>query len=141
MEYFEKIIWTNELSVGNIEIDNEHKRLIGIYNDLVEYVELSKNREELAKILSKMTDYSLIHFKREEEYMQKLSYPKLDEHKRFHRDFIFKVAMYNIDLLGINPPNPKDIIKFLEKWWVNHILKSDIDYEFYKNQIQSDVTY
>ncbi|VAW23610.1 hypothetical protein MNBD_BACTEROID01-1700 [hydrothermal vent metagenome] len=141
MGNLEKRIWTEELSIGNADIDIDHKKLIDIYNDLVEFVRFKKGHEEFAKILSKMTDYSLVHFKREEQYMQKMSYPKLAEHEKSHKNYVFKVAIYNVDLLGINPPDPNDIIKFLGKWWITHILKSDKDYEDYRNEIQADVTY
>lgn len=73
--------------------------------------------------------------------MQKFSYPKLAEHKQYHRDYIHKVAMYNVDLSNDEPPEPIEIIRFLKKWWMNHILKIDSDYENYKNKIQSDVKY
>lgn len=136
-----KVIWGDELSIGNVDIDNDHKKLLEVYNDLVDLIELNGNREEFAKILSKMTDYSLGHFKREETYMQKFAYPKLAEHKNFHNDFKYKVARYNVDLLSINPPEPIEIIKFLEKWLVNHIMNKDPDYENYKKKHQSDAKY
>src|SRR5665647_3847370 len=98
MENLEKLIWTDELSIGNTDIDIVHKSLVNIYNDLIEYAESKRNRKEFAMILSKMTNYSLVHFKKEEEYMQKFSYPELTEHKRLHRDYIYKVAMYNANL-------------------------------------------
>lgn len=113
MENMEKLIWTDEYSIGNAEIDKVHKILIDIYNDLIEYVESKRNRKEFAMILSKMTDYSLVHFKKEEEYMQKFSYPELIEHRRLHKDYIYKVAMYNADLLRINPPEIKEVINFI----------------------------
>jgi hemerythrin len=141
MENPEKIIWTNELTIGNPNIDNVHKELLEVYNDLIEYAKSGGKRAEFALILSKMTDYCLIHFKKEEEYMKKLSYPELTNHKNYHRDYIYKVAMFNIDLTGANPPDLNEIIEFLEKWWVYHILKVDLKYEHYKREIQSDVTY
>ncbi len=141
MNDLEKIVWTNELSLNNEDVDREHKKLIEICNDLIDLYELNHNRDEFARILTKMTDYGLIHFRREEKYMQKFSYPKLTEHKQYHRSYIYKVAMYNVDLLRANPPEPIEIIKFLKKWWINHILKNDSDYENYKNKIQSDVKY
>ena len=73
--------------------------------------------------------------------MQELSYPKLTEHKQNHKDYSYKVAMYNVDLMGINPPEPREIIQFLEKWWTNHIMNSDLDYENYKKKIQSNAKY
>lgn len=141
MDNVKKIIWTNELSIGNSTVDDEHKKLLEIFNDLVELIEYKKDRQEFAKILTKMTDYSLIHFKREEKYMEKLSYPVLAQHKKSHRDYIYKVAMYNVDLLSANPPDPKEVIAFLEKWWTNHIMIHDNEYEHFKNKIQSDFTY
>lgn len=136
-----RMIWTNELSIGNINIDSEHKKLISVIDDLVDLVELNGSREKFAEILSKMTDYVLIHLRKEEKYMMKLGYPKLKEHIQYHRDYNYKVAVYNIELLGSNPPDPKEIIEYLEEWWENHILNFDMDYEKYKNSIGSDVKY
>lgn len=140
-----KLVWTNEFSIGNEDVDYDHNKLLDIFNDLVELIEYKieykKDRQEFAKILTKMTDYSLNHFKKEEEYMRKMSYPLLSEHKNYHRDYVYIVAMYNVDLLSINPPEPKDIIAFLEKWWTNHILTHDDKYEKYKNEIESVATY
>ena len=136
-----KIIWRNELSIGNVNIDNDHKKLLEVYRDLVDLIELNRSREEFAKILSKMTDYTLKHFKKEEAYMQEFVYPKLEEHKKYRSDYTYKVAMYNVDLFSNNPPEPKEIIKFLEKWWENHIMNNDVDYENYKEKILSDAEY
>jgi hemerythrin len=137
----EKVIWSNKLSIGNTNIDKDHMKLFEIYNDLVDLIELNKNRQEFARILSKMTDYVREHFKEEEIYMREFSYPKLTEHGQYHREYSYKIAMYNVDLLGINPPDPREILKYLEKWWINHILKRDMDYENYKNKIESEVIY
>ena len=137
----EKIIWSDDLSIGNTDIDIVHKDWVNIYNDLIEYNESKGNRVAFAMILTKMTEYSLMHFKKEEEYMQKMSYPELAEHKRLHKDYIYKVAMYNADLLGINPPEIKEIINFIYIWQADHILKIDKKYEDYKKEIHSDVKY
>ena len=141
MEKLERMRWSDELSIGNTNVDKEHKKLLDIYNDLVDLIELDRDREEFAIILSKLTDYTLTHFRKEEDYMQKFSYPDLLVHQGYHSDFMFKVAMFNVDLSGNNPPDPKNIIKFVDKWLINHIMNSDMHYENYKNEIQSDATY
>lgn len=141
MEKLERLRWSDELSFGNVNVDRDHKKLIEIYNDLVDLIELDKNREEFAIILSKLTDYTLSHFRKEEDYMQKFSYPELSEHKNHHVDFMYEVAMFNVDLLSSNPPEPKSIIKFVDKWLTQHIMKNDADYEKYKNEIQSNAIY
>tara|TARA_R110001583_G_scaffold194758_1_gene366857 strand:+ start:2389 stop:2823 length:435 start_codon:yes stop_codon:yes gene_type:complete len=141
MTNLEKKDWTNQLSIDNIDVDSDHKKLLDVYNDLVDLIELNGNRTEFAVILSKMTDYSMRHFNKEEIYMQEFNYPKLKEHVQYHRDYKYKVAMYNVDLLSSNPPDPKEIIQFLKKWWTNHILNNDMHYENYKKKIESDVIY
>jgi len=64
MSDLEKLVWTNELSLNNEDIDREHKKLIEIYNELIDLCELNHNREEFARILTEMTDYGLIHFRK-----------------------------------------------------------------------------
>jgi len=56
----EKIIWNNNLSIGNVKIDEDHKRMVNICNELIDYVQSPNNkRDEFARLLSSMTDYSL----------------------------------------------------------------------------------
>jgi len=137
----DKMNWTTELSIGNKNIDEDHRQLIEIYNDLVDFITMNQSREEFAVILSKMTDYTLKHFKKEIAYMEEFKYPKVEEHRQYHKDYTYKVAMYNVDLLGSNPPDPQEIIEFLEKWWRNHILNVDMHYENYKEELGLDAEY
>jgi len=136
-----KVVWNKSLSIGNNNIDNDHKKLIEIYNDLVDLIEKKWNSEEFAKILSKMTDYSLKHFKKEEFYMSKFDYPKLEEHQQYHKEFIYKIAMYNVELMGNNKPNPREILLFIQNWWLFHILNIDNEYETFRNKTESQATY
>ena len=137
----EKINWTDDLSIGNINIDNEHKKLIEVYNDLVDLIELDKNRVEFAKIISKLIDNVSKHFRKEETYMQAFGYPKSAEHIQYHKDYTHKVADYYDELFRSDPPELLEIIKFLKNWWINHIVNSDADYENYKKKIKSNATY
>jgi hemerythrin len=73
--------------------------------------------------------------------MKKFAYPRLTKHHNYHSNFIYKVAIYNSELLSTNPPDPIEIIDFLKKWWKNHISIIDKDYKAYKDKIQSDASY
>jgi hemerythrin len=141
MEKPQKKIWTDALSIGNVNIDKDHKKLFDIYNELVDHIEQNKSREEFARILSEMTDYARTHFKKEEGYMRIFSYPGLADHKKSHQEYVYKVAMYNSDLMGPNPPDPFEIITFIRTWWTKHILYSDLEYEIYKSKVHSKAVY
>jgi hemerythrin-like metal-binding domain len=138
---FTDIFSNKNLSIGNTDVDDDHAKLIEIIGDLNDLIHTAWNREEFARILSMMTDYSLTHFRQEELYMQEFSYPKLDAHKKSHLEYIYKVSNYNLDLLGNNPPDPQEIVYFLKTWWNNHILKLDSAYEKYRKHANIKATY
>ena len=137
----ERIYWSGKFSVGNDDIDNDHKKLISIINDLIDMVELGNDREKFASILSDLTDYFMQHFKKEENYMLEMNYPYLKQHKQIHNEFKYKVAMYNTDLLGATPPDPHEIILYLKKWWADHILHVDANYEKFRKKNNVDASY
>jgi len=141
MKNIEKLDWLMSFSIGNKKIDLEHQQLLNIYNDLVLLINKNGNREEFASILSKMTDYSMSHYKNEEEYMLKFNYPGYKKHREEHKEFVYKVAIYNTELLTINPPNPIDIIEYIKNWFNNHILKEDLKYEQYKKDKGLNIEY
>lgn len=138
----EKFVWDSSFSVGDSKIDEDHKKILDIYNELLEYISSQGNlKNEFARILSQMTDYSLTHFQREELYMQNISFPHLREHKDAHRNYIYKVAMYNVNFLGPDSLDPEEVLNFLKGWWINHIIKLDSSYAKYKSAIESTVQY
>jgi hemerythrin-like metal-binding protein len=137
----EYIHWSEKFSVGNENVDNDHKKLLEIHNDLVDLVSKSCSSDEFARILSEMTDYVLHHFKKEEAYMKAFNYPDYDAHRKHHDEYSYQVAMFNYQLTGPNPPDPHEIISFIKEWWTNHIAKSDIKYEQYKTELKSAAKY
>lgn len=125
MEGFKKIDWLSKLEVGNVKIDDEHKKLISIYNEMIDILEDRNSNREIVGILTELTNYSLEHFKHEEEWMRKINYPEFDLHQREHKDFIYKIAMFN---LGFNSKNEKMVLEvctFLRGWIINHLVVTD----------------
>lgn len=137
----ESIDWKDEFSIGNADIDEDHKEIVEIFNEMIVLSVHGKNRDECARLLTKMTNYALSHFKKEENYMQRFSYPKIENHRRQHMEYIYKVSMFNLVFFGSEEFEPYEILKFLRDWWTNHIQKTDRDYENYKRSIQSEVRY
>lgn len=133
--YPEKIVWSHEFSVGKEFIDDDHKTLFNIYNQLVEYLGDAPYKEGFAELLSKMTDYSLSHFSKEEEYMMSIKYPNFKAHREQHKSYIKKTALYNSRFMSADPPVLKDVVLFLQDWWKEHILFNDMKYELYRRNL------
>ena len=137
----EKIIWEEQFSIGNASIDHDHKKIIEIFNGIVDLLSQEINRDECARYLTEMTNYSLSHFKKEEKYMQQFSYPKFNEHKHFHMEYIYNVSMFNLTFFNSDHPEPQKVLKFLHDWWIHHIQNIDREYEIYRQQLNLDVSY
>jgi len=132
--------WTKDFSI-DFFVDKDHRHLIDIINDLVELINTNGSRSDFARILSAMTDYSLFHFKKEEAYMQAFNYPKLEEHKKYHKEYVLETVKYNFALLNYDTTEPMEVINFLKSWWTKHIMVIDADYQKYKNEVHSDAVY
>lgn len=125
MERFSRIEWCDQFNVGNTQINNEHQDLINLYNKMGETINLGKSTEQIVSVLSELTNYSLKHFKDEEEWMKEINYPDFEVHQREHKDFIYRIAMFNLSFSGLDEKMIYEIIFFLKEWIVNHLMISD----------------
>lgn len=123
------IQWKEEYSVGFSLIDEQHKKLFEIANrayDLLKNELLIDKYDRIAEIISELQDYTVYHFKTEEEYMQSIGYKKFFSQKVAHNDFLEK--MKNIDLNKIDDGQNEyllGILDFVGDWLVYHIIKQD----------------
>ena len=123
------IQWSEEYRLGLNSIDEQHKYLFAVANKAYELLKndlrLDKY-DQILEILDELRDYTVVHFKEEEQYMASIGYPKLLSHKVQHDDFIQKIS--NIDLNKVDDNQDKyllDLLDFFAEWLLNHILKTD----------------
>jgi hemerythrin len=121
--------WTKELSVGIAVLDDDHKKLIGIINELHNGIMAGHKKEILASVLDQLVEYTKFHFAREEEFFAKANYEGASAHKIEHTSFInrisnlqerFKTA--SIVMLDL------ELMSFLRNWLLTHIQGSDMKY-------------
>ena len=125
--------WENDFSVNVKEIDNQHKKIVNIINELYDAMLEGKSREVLSKTLSDLAEYTQYHFAFEEKYFEEFGYPKKEEHIKQHRNLVDKVlkfkSKYEEGAIFISI----DIMEFLREWLKNHIAGSDKEYGPYFN--------
>ena len=68
-----KLEWEEKYSVGVVEIDNQHKRMFEIINELFEAINNKIIEEKLDKIIAKVVDYKDFHFTTEEKYFKEFN--------------------------------------------------------------------
>ena len=125
------IIWDDSYSVNDAEIDQQHKKWIEILNNMNEAL-LAGDGQNLDSITTRtvqeMQDYTEYHFKFEEQYLAKLDYPGLIQHRRLHKDFDSYVYSLSRDIRSGELILNTTIIKTLKNWLLEHILKEDKKY-------------
>ncbi len=127
-----KIEWDDSFSVNNIEIDDQHKRWIEIFNEMHESLITGNNTtRQTSEILKAMHEYTLKHFSFEEEYMRIIGYPHAIEHHRLHKDFDNRIFAYNKDIQEGKIVLSTYIIKLIKNWLLDHILIEDKKYAAY----------
>lgn len=123
--------WNETMSVGVPELDNQHQTLIGLVNETFEAIQ--KHDEHLmATLLGRMREYAVMHFRFEEECMEKHGYPGLDGHRELHDTFNGKVDSFQQQLYVT--ANFSQVFVFLSRWLTNHIMKEDMKYTEYMLQ-------
>ncbi len=120
--------WNDSLSVGIDSIDNDHKKLLGMINQLQTAAHYHTDDELIEKTLNDLVDYTKYHFAREEDMMRDNNYPDFEEHKQQHEQMVQQVTQF-INEYRIDKTRTIDnVTLFLKTWLINHINGSDQDY-------------
>ena len=122
------LVWKDDYSVGIEAMDNDHKKLLNLINQLQTATDYYTGQEFEKKALDELVDYTKTHFSREETLMQENNYAELEDHKEQHRLMIAKVD----ELLKAYENNPevaiKDALDYLKNWLIRHINGTDKEY-------------
>ena len=128
------ITWTNDLNTGISVIDQQHMRIVEYINKLEQDAlrsqdsgSLEAHRQNVARVLDNLVDYTLSHFAFEESLQEEAGYPYCKPHKKVHGLFIRRVGEY-IERFRQGEEVAPDIHKLLCSWLINHIKREDLDY-------------
>jgi len=131
------VTWDDDFSVGFAAIDNQHKDLVLMVNELFKGCERGAVAADMAflRTIRKALEYAKNHFADEEKYMAQSGYPNLNEHKKQHEDFVVTVikATHGFEA---GETAPLEMARFLKDWLLNHIAISDKQYAPYLAKLQ-----
>ncbi|NOY00696.1 MAG: hemerythrin family protein [Verrucomicrobia bacterium] len=136
-----KVEWTDALKTGNKAIDNQHKYLIDIINDVADIIETNGTTQSLRKVINLLQYYTEWHFCNEESCMEKLKCPVLEKNKEAHSQFIetFLGFRAEIEEGGDAHAIATRMYKTLTSWLVQHIQGIDSELAHVSGE-NSDIT-
>lgn len=119
------IEWSDALSIGIKTIDDQHKGLVKMVNEINEGIKGGWGKEARDAILKKLVEYTVVHFSTEESLMNISHYSGADLHKKHHENLIGLVGEYIKKYEEDPNASNYDLLFFLKRWLVEHILKDD----------------
>lgn len=119
-----------EYSVNIKHLDGHHKRLFALVNTLHDAMKQKETRDVLGKVFSELLDYTVYHFRAEEELFEKYAYPDYQRHKKEHEDLTKQAlelkSKFDTDKFRITLT--METMDFLRDWLKNHIQGEDKKY-------------
>jgi hemerythrin len=129
------LIWDNSLSVEIQEIDEDHRRLVDLFNILNHSVAEEEAANYIEAVMEELISCTIWHFRHEERLMLKYVYEGFEEHKSEHLELIESVKELQQKLLQEGKQVSSEDIKFLEHWLTGHILGADMALGSYLGEV------
>ena len=125
---------TDYLSLGIRSVDMQHKRFFMMLDELrTNFIETKESGEIITdeiknKLLSDLEDYTVYHFRTEENLMHDSNYPDIETHVQQHNLFIKKISEFRTAYKFQSQVLVEQMISFLGKWFLVHISDYDMKY-------------
>lgn len=121
--------WNEKMSVGVHALDEDHKKLVAMINELFDGINAGKGKDVVGSILDRLIRYTVEHFRREEEFFASTAYPDTAAHKKEHEKLTAEVVKVQTAFkAGATATVSLEVMNFLKNWLLNHIQVSDNRY-------------
>jgi len=120
----ETLIWTDALLIDVEEIDQDHRKLASLVNQVGQ---LSLGDERLNRALEELVAYAGYHFVREEAIMKACDYEDIAQHSNKHDELRQQIDGFAEKWRESPSENLlSEVRKLLSNWLFNHIIRDDV---------------
>lgn len=125
------IEWRQQMSIGNVLIDGDHRYLIALINNVELALRGDGANDALVHVLEQLRLYTEEHFEREEKLMRAVAYPGLEEHRQVHGELVVRLVEIRRNIEDAAPRSLSQterdpLIELLRSWILDHVLKQDM---------------
>jgi hemerythrin-like metal-binding protein len=121
------IPWLPAYEINVSVIDEQHRELFRMFNDLLDAMWDGKGKAVIQEKLRFMANYAVSHFSTEEKFMVNYEFPDYPAHKKLHDDFTSGVVdflkVYEQD--GATTDMLVSVVQDLGTWTRDHIRDMD----------------
>lgn len=117
------IHWNSSNETGIEIIDEQHRGIVSVINSYYYKVCAGKPKEALVLTKGILDEMTLLHFRTEEELMERAGFPDLLPHRQMHLRLI--AEMRDVFQRSLKENDPHLFLEFLKQWWLSHINAED----------------
>jgi hemerythrin len=118
--------WKAEYSVGNPEIDLQHRQIFRMAGELHAAMVNSRGNDVVEVLLDKVVAYTRRHFASEERLMKESEYPGYEKHQADHAKLAVQIGEFQERIKDQKVAVVVEMIRFLRDWLDHHIYGADM---------------
>ena len=119
------IHWMPENNTNIDFVDNQHRNIASLINELERALEGSLNTVETQRIIKKILNSAISHFAQEENLMEQHDVPDLQTHENEHYFFEDTVCAVEDAVKANDISLAREKLLILSEWFVDHIREMD----------------
>lgn len=128
--------WEKEYEIGLKQVDEEHKIMFVLINQLIKIFSNEEYKKDFHKIYATLLQYSKAHFDNEEKIMKSVYYPQYILHKNQHKEYMVKLDRFANQYLS-GESVLFEFQRFVQRWFEGHIMVSDKKYVPYIQSVKN----
>jgi diguanylate cyclase (GGDEF)-like protein/hemerythrin-like metal-binding protein/PAS domain S-box-containing protein len=132
--------WNDSFNTGVDEIDEQHKELVRILNQVASSITFQNSHVDRDSLIRALVDYALFHFQSEENYWLGALHDHefVSKHRDSHNRFVDRVNALKQEAFSSSEEQWLDeLLSFLASWLASHILESDKHMAFVVEAVKS----
>jgi hemerythrin len=113
---------------GIAPVDDQHREMIGCYNDLERAVATDAPQADRVAALECLVETTRRHFRFEEHLLETHGYPDLARHRGEHSVLLEQIEDWTARLRDGELNLTRDTMRLIKAWLVDHMVGSDQHY-------------
>lgn len=120
-----QVDWDERMNIGEERIDEQHRELVAIINDIGLAAERGAGRKELGGLIRAFCDYAQVHFRTEESFLKVADYPEYFQQVGEHENCSTRALAFYRAYINGEDVLIEDFLSFVSTWFVEHTLGVD----------------
>ena len=117
--------WKTEYSVGVESMDDEHREMIDLINEIYDRLESDPDADQVEECLGEIFSTISMHFALEERLMRKNNYEEYQAHKADHEDLLDQIRDLMDHFAADTASGAVKLEQGLSAWFAGHFSTFD----------------